>query len=165
MSSIKTIPGPAMLFEPEKKVRDESFELLPGEETVRTSFRVSKRVKHAVSVRVVADGYGMRGKSRWITVAINEFLNPSVWQKFQVSASEGAAPWKRIIIDNEMIMKDASTIPEAVHIEKELWVRLWRAALDAVIYGSELDAPVYLELSVASVIRAAIMWKLEEPLQ
>ena len=57
-------------------------------------------------------------------------------------------------LQRERMLKDA------INLTDEMRVRLWRAAIDAVLYGAELEEPVYLEISIASVIRAAVMWKL-----
>lgn len=45
----------------------------------RTTFRLSKAAKHAMDIRVAQDGYGLRGKSRWIMDAVNEILDPKTW--------------------------------------------------------------------------------------
>lgn len=130
---------------------------------VRTSFRLSKDVKQAMQVRITQDGYGLRGKSRWITTAVTEFLGHDTWVGLP-SSSVGLAvtPWKRIVIDKEMAYKEKDTVPDAINVTKDLWIMLWRSAMGAALYGAELDDPVYLEISVAAIIRAAITWKLGE---
>jgi hypothetical protein len=42
--------------------------------TVTTSVKVSKQVSYKVLQKVIGDGYGMRGKSKWIVEAIEWFL-------------------------------------------------------------------------------------------
>lgn len=116
----------------------------------RMAYRLSKVAKQALEVRMTQEGYGLRGKSRWTQEAIEAFTaqTPGIWQ--------------RIVIDTEQYSEPLS--PDAVNLTDELRVKLWRASIDAALYGSELDEPVYLEISIASVIRAAIMWRLgKEP--
>lgn len=123
------------------------------QESERTTFRISKPAKHAMDMMVIEDGYGMRGKSRWIMGAVETFLSPETW-------GEGREQiWKRIVIDTELykeaLVKDAINIPEKTRVV------LWHAAISAALYGAELDEdPVYLEISISSVIRAAVMWKI-----
>ncbi len=121
----------------------------------RTTFRLSKAAKHAMDIRVIQDGYGLRGKSRWIMDAANEFLDTKTWAR---PGLENPQIWKRIVLDTEF--QREPMLKDAINITNEMRVRLWRAAIDAVLYGAELEEPVYLEVSIASVIRAAVMWKL-----
>ena len=39
-----------------------------------TSVKLQKKLHHRLQQRIISDGYGMRGKSRWITEAIESFL-------------------------------------------------------------------------------------------
>jgi hypothetical protein len=121
----------------------------------RTTFRLSKAAKHAMDIRVAQDGYGLRGKSRWIMDAVNEFLDPKTWGR---PGLENPRIWKRIVLDTEL--QRERMLKDAINLTDEMRVRLWRAAIDAVLYGAEIEEPVYLEISIASVIRAAVMWKL-----
>ena len=41
---------------------------------IMTSLKLQKRLHHKMQQRVISDGYGMRGKSRWIVEAIETFL-------------------------------------------------------------------------------------------
>jgi metal-responsive CopG/Arc/MetJ family transcriptional regulator len=41
---------------------------------VMTSIKVQKKLHYKMQQRVISDGYGMRGKSRWIIEAIENFL-------------------------------------------------------------------------------------------
>lgn len=40
-----------------------------------TSIKLQKRLHYKMQQRVISDGYGMRGKSRWIIEAIESFLS------------------------------------------------------------------------------------------
>lgn len=40
-----------------------------------TSVKVQKNLHYNLQQRIISDGYGMRGKSKWIVEAIESFLN------------------------------------------------------------------------------------------
>lgn len=42
--------------------------------SIRKSFKLPKTIEKDLSQRVIKDGYGMRGRSRWICDAIQNFL-------------------------------------------------------------------------------------------
>lgn len=42
-----------------------------------TSIKLQKKVHHRLLQRIIEDGYGMRGKSKWIIEAINSLLELS----------------------------------------------------------------------------------------
>jgi metal-responsive CopG/Arc/MetJ family transcriptional regulator len=44
---------------------------------VMTSIKLQKKLHHALQKRIIADGYGMRGKSKWIMEAIESLLQLS----------------------------------------------------------------------------------------
>ena len=51
-------------------------------------------------------------------------------------------------------------VKDAINIGEEMRIQLCKAAIEAALYGASLDEPVYLEITIASIIRAAIMWKI-----
>lgn len=104
---------------------------------------------------MAASGYGLREKSAWVRDAVDEFLADATWQSRQLSSDA----WKRLVVDTECV-RVSNHVVEQVQIPSDLHIRLWRASIDAAIWGSEQEDPVYLEISIASVLRAAIVWKL-----
>jgi len=40
-----------------------------------TSIKLQKKLHYKMQQRIISDGYGMRGKSKWIVGAIDAFLN------------------------------------------------------------------------------------------
>lgn len=44
------------------------------ERMVKTSFTVPEKLSHEIKERVIKDGYGMKGKSKWIREAIEDFF-------------------------------------------------------------------------------------------
>jgi hypothetical protein len=132
--------------------------LRPGHErTTRFSFRVSSEIKKAITIRAIEENYGSRGKSRWVIDAVREFLDPATWAG-KGTPGERERIWKRIVVDTELHKERLTT--DVVNLPDDVRTMLWRAAIEAALYGAEQDDPVYLEVSISSVIRAAVMWKL-----
>lgn len=125
----------------------------------RTTFRLSKEAKRQMNIQIVQDGYGMRGKSQWVTETILEFIDSKTWT-LNVQEAEPINSWKRIVIDTELLRE--KLVVDAVNLEDSTRIHLWRSTIDVAIYGSEMDDPEYLDISSASIIRAAIMWKLSK---
>ena len=125
----------------------------------RTTFRLSSPAKQEMTVQIAQGGYGMRGKSKWLADTVDEFLDPSTW-RLDVANIGPINSWKRIVLDTEMLKE--KLVIDAVNLDEGIRIKLWRSAIDAAIYGSELNEPVYLDISTASVIRAAIMWKISK---
>ena len=44
---------------------------------IMTSIKLQKKLHHKMLQRIISDGYGMRGKSRWIIEAVESFLSIS----------------------------------------------------------------------------------------
>ncbi len=99
-------------------------------------------------------GYGLREKSRWILDTVEHFLDQSCWDK------QGLPDlWKRLIVDNECVRLQ-SYVTETVLLPQGVRIRVWRASIDAALYGAQLEEPVYLEISIAAVLRAAVLFRL-----
>ena len=120
----------------------------------RTTFRLSPQARKAMLVTMVGEGYTLKHKSRWVQDAIDAFLAPETWRLGSLDTSNA---WKRIVIDTAL-QREAMQ-QEVVMIQEALRRRVWRAAIDAALYGAELDDPVHIEISIAAVIRAAIIWR------
>ena len=120
----------------------------------RTTFRLSPQARKAMLVTMVGEGYTLKHKSRWVQDAIDAFLDPETWRLGPLDTSNS---WKRIVIDTalqrEAMQQEVVMIPEALRR------RVWRASVDAALYGAELEDPVHIEISIAAVIRAAIIWR------
>lgn len=126
----------------------------------RTTYRISPHAKQAMNVRLTQDGYGLRGKSRWIRDVITTFLAKETWGSL---AQEEGGIWKRIVVDTEA--RREVLIKDAINVDENLRITLWHASIDAALYGAKLEEPVYLEISISSIIRAAIMWKLGQEIE
>ena len=124
---------------------------------VRTTFRLSKEAKKQMTIQIAQEGYGMRGKSKWVSETLLEFIDSKTWN-LNIKQNEPINSWMRIVIDTELLRE--KLVVDAVNLEESIRIKLWKSAIDVAIYGSELDEPEYLDISSASVIRAAIMWKI-----
>lgn len=125
----------------------------------RTTFRLSAEAKRQMSIRIMEEGYGMRGKSNWVSDTLIAFIDPETWV-LNVKNDAPIEGWKRIVIDTELLKE--KLVVDAVNLTDDVRRILWRSAIEAAIYGSEMDEPEYLDISSASVIRAAIMWRLSD---
>lgn len=130
-------------------------ELSPPPGSISTSYRVSPEIRRAVQMDMAQRGYGLRGRVRWIEEAVNAFLDEDFWNR--VGTPNG---WKRVVVDLEM-HADPNAEKEYLYLSEPLRRRLMRAAALAFLYGTEQEEPLYLEISIASVLRAAIVWRLE----
>lgn len=45
-----------------------------SKKSMMTSIKLQKKLHHKMQQQIISDGYGMRGKSRWIIEAIDMFL-------------------------------------------------------------------------------------------
>lgn len=124
-------------------------------ETHRTSVRLPNGARQEMMRAMAADGYGLREKSRWVGDAVREFLSDDTWAHRQLSNDA----WKRLVVDTECV-RISKHVTETIQVPSELHVQLWRASIDAALWGAEQEDPVYLEISIASVLRSAILWKL-----
>ncbi|MFQ5544088.1 MAG: hypothetical protein ACE5FY_07025 [Nitrospiria bacterium] len=54
---------------------------------VSVSFRTSSKIVQIMLEHIVADGYGLKGKSRWITDAVERFLEmPEYWDLVDIAS-------------------------------------------------------------------------------
>jgi len=129
----------------------------------RVPFRIAPELKKEMTIQMVGEGYNTRQKSIWISGTINEFLADSSWPNI---GGVQTYPWKRIVLEEVTQVRNEGMKPDVFLADMDTWILLWRAAIDVAIYGSELsgenEEPVYEEVSAASVVRAAIAWKLTQ---
>lgn len=105
---------------------------------VMTSIKLQKRLHYKMQQRVISDGYGMRGKSRWIIEAIERFLD---------------LPDYPDLVD---IAGDMDHLSEmiSIRLSEELMLKL-----DQAIIQVRRDYPA-MEGVKSNVIRASIMQRL-----
>lgn len=102
--------------------------------------------------------YGMKGKSKFVSIAVREFLLPDNWPM----TNEGAKPWLRVISDTMVALRFNKNM-DKIDLEADLKIPSWKAAMDAsLLAASDEENPVYLDASVANVVSASVIWKLSK---
>jgi hypothetical protein len=105
---------------------------------VMTSIKLQNRLHYKMQQRVISDGYGMRGKSRWIIEAIENFLQ---------------LPDYPSLVDIAGDMDQLSDII-SIRLSEELMLKL-----DHAIIQVRRDYPA-MEGVKSNLIRASIMQRL-----
>lgn len=126
-----------------------------GTDTHRTSVRLPAGTRQEMMYAMAVGNYGLRQKSQWVGDVAREFLADETWTAQRLSTDA----WKRLVVDTECV-RASQHVLEMIQVREDLRVQLWRASIDAALWGAAQEDPVYLEISVASVLRAAILWKL-----
>lgn len=103
-----------------------------------TSIKLQKLLHHKMQQRIISDGYGMRGKSKWIIEAIEMFLN---------------LPDYPALVDIAGDMDQLSEIV-SIRLTEELM-----AKIDQAIIKVRRHYPV-MEGVKSNVVRASIMQRL-----
>ena len=124
-------------------------------DTHRTTVRLPAGTRQEMMQAMAAENYGLREKSQWVCDAAREFLADETWTRRKLSTDA----WKRLVVDTECV-RAGKHVVETIQVPGDLRVSLWRASIDAALWGADQEDPVYLEISVASVLRAAVLWKL-----
>lgn len=56
---------------------------------ISISFRTSERIEQRMLQRIIGDGYGLKGKSKWICDAVENFLAmPSFWDLVDIASAQ-----------------------------------------------------------------------------
>ncbi len=101
----------------------------------KTIVMVPKKMKEDLLIRVIKDGYGARGKAKWISKAINKFLSLENYSNY-------------VEISEDMGKLDAK---ETVDISVEL-----KAVLDKSVENVRKIKPL-MEGAKSKIIRAALI--------
>ncbi len=70
---------------------------------LKLSIALPNKLKEEFKIRVIQDGYGMRGKSKWVNEAVEEFLKIENFENFVCLAEE-----QENLNDKEIIFADES---------------------------------------------------------
>jgi hypothetical protein len=106
--------------------------------TVSTSVKLPAKLDKELCLQVIKDGYGMRGKNKWVNDAIEEFLKLPAY------------------IDYTDIASDMTELSKAIglRISKELIGKVDKAVIEIRKVNFEIEA------IQSHIIRAAIMQKI-----
>lgn len=133
------------------------------QEPVRAGFQLDKATKGQIDNIIVSAGYGLKGKQRWYRDTLGQFLDPATWHVDRAADPEHYKPWLRVIVDSTFMQsRSADRVNEYMALEHGQWVRAWWTALRAAEYGANMDDPIYLEFAVRHVLRAAVIWGIQQ---
>ena len=74
---------------------------MSGSKKLKLSIALPSKLKEEFKLMVIKDGYGMRGKSKWVTEAVEKFLQIENFQDFVCLAEE-----QENLNDKEMIFAE-----------------------------------------------------------
>lgn len=110
---------------------------VPRRRKPRTTLRLPESLRARLHAKVVADRYGMRGKSRWVNEAVQRFLSDPSWLD-----SLGA----------DRLSENGQT--DQISLEQDVYTALQQAATTIRREDPLFDNPT------SAIIRSAIQWRL-----
>lgn len=129
----------------------------PAKKSVRApekkpvTYRLPMRMKSALHAAVVRDGYGLKGKSRWVAEAVVDFLQDR--------------SWRDQVLDVDMVKGNDEK--DVVFVDADIKDAVLAATRQVVAYAAEMRAQGRrlenldtLVVTQAAVMRAAIIWRL-----
>lgn len=122
------------------------------QKNLRTPFRITPELKKALTLRLLDDGYGIKGKSRWVAEAIQAMIDDPRYAVTNI--------YKAQIL--ELAHSRQINSSDIVNLPYPLWVNAWHAMLDTMKYGATLEPPEYVEVTISDVLHIAIMNRLSE---
>lgn len=115
------------------------------------TYRLPVSLKDAMLENVVHEKYGLKGKSRWIDEAIRGFLKET--------------SWKDQALDGDMVMEHGEK--DVAYVDPSTKESLDQARRELVAYATDMankgirqDNIDQLDVTVSSIVRAAIVWRL-----
>ena len=126
------------------EVRRESSEVL------RTPFRITPDLKKALTMELVNSGYGIKGKSRWVSEAVQSMLDDPRYDTSNIY-------YAQIL---EFAHTRQANAADSVNLPYPVWVHAWHAMLDTMKYGAALTPPEYVEVTISDVLHIAILNRL-----
>ena len=121
-----------------------------SQDVLRTPFRISPDIKKALTMELVRSGYGIKGKSRWITEAVQLMLDDPRYTSSNIYYAQ---------ILEFAHMRNANAA-DSVNLPYPVWVHAWHAMLDAMKYGAALTPPEYVEVTISDILHIAILNRL-----
>jgi hypothetical protein len=102
--------------------------------------------------------FGMKGKSKWVSQAVREFLDESSWG---CSQAINARPWLRVISDTVASM-GFNIKKDKIDLDIDLRAPSWHASMDSAVLAASEPDPVYIDATIGNTVTAAIIWKLSK---
>lgn len=120
--------------------------------SLRTPFRITLELKKALTLRLLDESYGIKGKSRWVTEAIQTMIADPRYQETNI--------YKAQIL--ELAHSRQLNASDVVNLPYSVWVHAWHGMLDTMKYGSTLQPPEYVEVTISDVLHIAILNRLSQ---
>jgi len=121
-------------------------------DTSTLTVRMPGGMKRKLGLQVIEDGYGMRGKSRWVTEAVFGFLKDKSWRTQVLDGEMGVGA------HNEE--KDVYIIPSALTTNLVDALAALRFRVQEEVAAGTYPKHLAPEVSVASIVRGAVTWRL-----
>lgn len=117
----------------------------------QTSYKIAGAIKKRMMRQIVEDNYGMKGKSRWAQEALISFLEDR--------------SWKDQVLDGEMNksndQKDIIYLDDEVRDQLNMHVEeVYEYAREEKKKGRRQDMLDQLDIAPSSILRSAILWRL-----
>lgn len=119
-------------------------------DTLRTPFRITLELKKALTLRLLDEGYGIKGKSRWVSEAIQTMVDDPRYTTTNIYKAQ-------ILEIAHMHQPNASDV---ANLPYPVWIHAWHAMVDTMKYGATLDPPEYAEVTLSDVLHIAILNRL-----
>ncbi len=119
-------------------------------EHIKTAFRITPDLKKAMTLELVNSGYGIKGKSRWVTEAVQTMFGDPRYASTNIY-------YAQIL---EFAHTRQTNAADSVNLPYPAWVRAWHAMLDTMKYGAALPSPEYEEVTISDVLHIAILNRL-----
>lgn len=133
--------------------------IIPGElkhgghqNNLRTPFRITLELKKALTLRLLNEGYGIKGKSRWVTEAVQSMVDDPRYATTNIYKAQIL----ELAYSRQVNASDVANLPYPV------WVHSWHAMLDTMKYGASLDPPEYVEVTISDILHIAILNRLSQ---
>lgn len=113
----------------------------------RVHFKIPREITRAIERSMLNEEYGLRGKTRWIIEALEQFVDPE------------QTPYRyQQIIECAGLRKKESA--HTLLIPSQLWVKAWKEGINAALFGANTEPPDYIDPAVPGVCLAAIIQRL-----
>ena len=122
------------------------------QDSLRTPFRITPELKKALTLRLLDEGYGIKGKSRWVAEAIQSMVDDPRYAATNIYKAQIL----ELAHSRQLNASDVANLPYPV------WVHAWHAMLDTMKYGSTLEPPEYVEVTLSDVLHIAILNRLSK---
>lgn len=114
--------------------------------------RMPPEMKRQLSHQVIEDGYGMRGKSRWVSEALEGFLRDRSWPTQVLDGEMG--------VGSQDADKDVYAITAVLREQLGDALNTLRSHVQNEVMDGTYPKHMAPDVSVSAIVRGAIAWRL-----